>query len=128
MTPCCDDLCDHSINLDRGNICEFQAKNMAPAVVSRVIVFSKPSTLNLKENHEKELEEMARKEVPCRFRFGRWQCPSSVVSEAHEKEQRRGNATSELSKWNEDRTVGVGQFPTPVLDICGLNALIRLLS
>mmetsp|Transcript_80640 Transcript_80640/g.127394 ORF Transcript_80640/g.127394 Transcript_80640/m.127394 type:complete len:188 (+) Transcript_80640:59-622(+) len=36
------------------------------------------------ENHEKELEEMARKE-------------------AHEKEQRRGNATSELSKWNEER-------------------------
>lgn len=36
------------------------------------------------ENHEKELEEMARKE-------------------AQEKEQRRGNATSELQKWNEER-------------------------
>eukprot|EP00434_Breviolum_minutum_P016122 symbB.v1.2.014209.t1/scaffold1027.1/size171366/11 len=36
------------------------------------------------ENHEKELEEMARKE-------------------AQEKEQKRGNATSELSKWNEER-------------------------
>mmetsp|Transcript_96927 Transcript_96927/g.134603 ORF Transcript_96927/g.134603 Transcript_96927/m.134603 type:complete len:171 (+) Transcript_96927:3-515(+) len=36
------------------------------------------------EKHEKDLEEMARKE-------------------AQEKEQRRGNATTELQKWNEER-------------------------
>mmetsp|Transcript_29965 Transcript_29965/g.71307 ORF Transcript_29965/g.71307 Transcript_29965/m.71307 type:complete len:180 (+) Transcript_29965:50-589(+) len=36
------------------------------------------------ENHEKELEEYARKE-------------------ATEKEQRRGNASAELQKWNEER-------------------------
>ncbi|CAE7910264.1 Wdr35 [Symbiodinium sp. KB8] len=36
------------------------------------------------EKHEKDLEEMARKE-------------------AQEKEQRRGNATAELQKWNEER-------------------------